>query len=299
MFRTTDGKVYRNLESQVEFLTQQVAAHWNVDRIIAEFGIRVVGSADNPEEIPNAATYTGEYGDTYLVGYNAPYDAYIFTRPFEGQDEPQWFNIGQLTIQGAAGLPGRRGSYWFTGTTAPVGIEMSGTQVLTYDMYLNTTNGNVYQYDGSNWVLAGNIKGPAGSGGGGGGAATGAIKYEWINIHEVTEAQKENAIFLSTSLSVPISFESGNNEDLYLSNMAFARDPSSGELSFVCNDVIQRLSNNDNKLIIVDNLQLYLIGETDWYIDGIVKRLVNDGYDYGFFDSDVQLTSTYFLTTTA
>ena len=48
---------------------------------------------------------------------------------------------------GTSGQPGQRGSLWFTGTTDPVGVVGAQAQ----DMYLNTTSGAVFQYDGGTW----------------------------------------------------------------------------------------------------------------------------------------------------
>ena len=48
---------------------------------------------------------------------------------------------------GASGQQGQRGSLWFTGSTDPVGV----IGALPQDMYLNTTTGGVFQFDGSTW----------------------------------------------------------------------------------------------------------------------------------------------------
>lgn len=59
---------------------------------------------------------------------------------------------------GASGTPGTRGSLWTTGTGAP-----SGGTPAANDLYLNSANGDVYQYSGSVWSVVGNIKGASGS----------------------------------------------------------------------------------------------------------------------------------------
>ena len=48
---------------------------------------------------------------------------------------------------GPSGLPGSRGSLWFTGTVDPPTSTAPGT-VQAQDMYLNTTTGSIFQFDG-------------------------------------------------------------------------------------------------------------------------------------------------------
>lgn len=73
----------------------------------------------------------------------------------------KWVKIAAAGADGFVGSDGRRGSFWFEGAGAPGTI--SG--VLDQDNYLNTTNGDVYNYSasGSTWgAPVGSIRGPQG-----------------------------------------------------------------------------------------------------------------------------------------
>jgi hypothetical protein len=70
-----------------------------------------------------------------------------------------WVNTG-TNIKGANGTNGADGSIWYSGAVFPP------TSPPTYnpnDFFLNTTNGNVYQYDGSLWQFQLTLSGVAGS----------------------------------------------------------------------------------------------------------------------------------------
>lgn len=58
-----------------------------------------------------------------------------------------------IGIQGEPGEDGERGSLWTTGVGDPVTPPPVGT--LTNDMYLDQTTGNVWQYNGVDWVMTG------------------------------------------------------------------------------------------------------------------------------------------------
>jgi len=49
---------------------------------------------------------------------------------------------------GPAGPAGQRGSQWLQGP----GVPGAMTGLLPNDMYLNTVNGDIYQFDGSSWM---------------------------------------------------------------------------------------------------------------------------------------------------
>ena len=59
------------------------------------------------------------------------------------------------TGAGQPGPPGERGSYWYSGIGEPGIIAGSKAQ----DMYLNTSNGDVFQFDGTRWINVKNKKG--------------------------------------------------------------------------------------------------------------------------------------------
>lgn len=164
-----NGKTYRTLPEQVEKNKDDIQDWLNVVTTLANFGIKVVGQEPTALNLPDPNTYIsqgGAYGDCYLVGIEIPYDYYIFTRPFEGETEPKWLNIGQFPLpgpQGEQGVQGEQGpqgeaSLWYVGTSDnPVSTNLSEG-----DCYLNVTNGNVYYYQNNAWTLKGNIKGPQG-----------------------------------------------------------------------------------------------------------------------------------------
>ena len=170
---TINNTQYRNLEEQVLKNKQDIANHYNIDRVLADFGIRVIGQLDNASMLPNTATFSGEYGDAYAVGLEPPYSFYVWTREDYESGHPYdyWFDIGQLAIVGPAGPQGPvgeqgpqgiRGSQWFSGTGIPT--TTSGYNVGDY--YINVGTGNIWhlhqQGESRVWLLEGNIRGPQG-----------------------------------------------------------------------------------------------------------------------------------------
>lgn len=101
-FELLNGLTLRNLEEQVQKNKEDIAAHYNVDRVLADFGIKVVGQVSSEADLPDPSTYTGDYGDAYAVGEQEPYTFYIWTRADvdAGHPDDYWFNIGQLAIVG-------------------------------------------------------------------------------------------------------------------------------------------------------------------------------------------------------
>ena len=66
-----------------------------------------------------------------------------------------------------------KGSMWYTGTAdsnldIASALTSAGITAIKLDMYLNVSNGNVYQYspvdDGLQWTLKGNLRGAKGEG---------------------------------------------------------------------------------------------------------------------------------------
>ena len=168
---TIDGRIYRNLEEQVQANKDNIQHIIEGSNLLAELGIRVVGQVTTEGQLPNPVTYTGDFGDAYLVGTQTPYDFYIYTRPFAGESDPQWFALGPFPVAGPAGPTGPegprgengvRGSQWFSGTGQP--STTSGYNVGDY--YINVGTGNIWhlhEVDGApRWLLEGNIRGPQG-----------------------------------------------------------------------------------------------------------------------------------------
>lgn len=157
---------YRNLEEQVQKNKEDIANHYNIDRVLAEVGIKVIGQLSTPEDLEDKVGI--EYGDAYAIGTEPPYDFYIWTRADvdSGHLEDYWFNIGQLAVigpQGPTGPQGEKGdrgesSTWYYGTTPSNPREG--------DMLLQS-NGNVLRYQKTgaielSWVQVTNIKGANG-----------------------------------------------------------------------------------------------------------------------------------------
>lgn len=175
---TVNGKELRNLEEQVLKNKQDIAAHYNIDRVLADFGIRVLGEVNTAADLPDPATFVGEYGDAYAVGAEAPYEFYVWTRPNpdDGHDTAYWLNIGQLAIVGPQGPKGDVGPQGqqgpkgagiyarktiFDGSTdLPEGSTLMLTQAsgsyLPGDI-IKLPSGNV-----ASFLKIGNIRGPQG-----------------------------------------------------------------------------------------------------------------------------------------
>lgn len=101
---------YRNRPEQILENKEQIAKHWTVDRVLADYGIQIQGQRDTFEEIANLNE--GEnYGYAYLIGPEAPYTTYIWTRADinAGETEPYWLNIGSISIVGPQGPKGDKG----------------------------------------------------------------------------------------------------------------------------------------------------------------------------------------------
>lgn len=163
-------KIYRNLEEQVEYLSH----YHDVNQGIAQWGIRVVGQVATASELPDPATYEGEYGDAIAVGTEAPFFFYIWTRSTIEGEPDHWFPFGEISIIGPEGPPGPRGEQGETGESSKWYSNPSVYPELpTFkdgDMLLTTSSsvkGNVYRYiagneTGKKWFLETNIIGPQG-----------------------------------------------------------------------------------------------------------------------------------------
>lgn len=175
---TIDGKEFRNLEEQVQKNKEDIARHYEIDRVLANFGIKIVGQVDTAEQLPDPLTFTGEYGDAYAVGETEPFSFYIFTRPDPnaGQLNNHWLNVGGLAVvgpqgpqgeQGERGLTGERGSRWYYSSSIP-NVSYAPEGIKSGDMLL-TTSGLVYQYSANTadlgfagWRQLTSIRGPQG-----------------------------------------------------------------------------------------------------------------------------------------
>lgn len=160
----TENKVLRNLQEQVAKNKSDISDILEAKAVIAEFGIRVVGEVDTEAELPDPATYSGEYGDAYTVGIQAPYDYYIFTRPNDDIPQAHWFNVGKFPMpgpQGEPGLPGAKGdkgSMIYTRTFNPTLV----TGYNVGDLWINTKDNALFQLNNNGWDRVGYVKGDTG-----------------------------------------------------------------------------------------------------------------------------------------
>ena len=163
-----DNYVLRNLQEQVEANKNEIQDILKQQNVLNQFGIKVIGKTDDASKLPSAITYQGEYGDAFAVGTKAPYDLYIFTRPFQDQVVNQWFNIGAFPVQGPKGDKGD------VGPQGPQGIQgkgwLNGFGVpdakigIVGDIYYDNGSANTYVKSAQGtWVLSGNLRGATGA----------------------------------------------------------------------------------------------------------------------------------------
>lgn len=176
---TVNNVTLRNLQEQVLENKQKIAEHYSTDRVIAEFGIRVVGKVSSSTGLPGAnATYPlpaapdypGEYGDAYLVGTAEPYNMWIYSRPDpnSGYITNYWINVGPLNVigpegpqgeKGDKGDKGTRGSLWYAGASIP---SFTANVEDKYVITSGANTGTVYTYTETGWSQIGSIRGPQG-----------------------------------------------------------------------------------------------------------------------------------------
>lgn len=138
------NKEFRNLQEQVLKNMRDIQDIMEGTTVLADFGIKVIGEVDQASDLPNPSTYLeegGEYGDAYVVGTEEPYEYFIFTRAFEGEEEPHWFDLGIFPLPGPQGPQGIQGPVGVTpivsanasaetvspGTAAAAYVSTSGT----------------------------------------------------------------------------------------------------------------------------------------------------------------------------
>ena len=112
-YKTPHGVTIYNLENQILKNKVDIQNLKTSEKVLATFGIKVIGTAANSSAIPSVAVYKAsnpdwEYGDAYAVGTASPYEFYILTRADETHTEDYWFNLG--VIKGPKGDPGTDGA---------------------------------------------------------------------------------------------------------------------------------------------------------------------------------------------
>ena len=121
------NKEFRNLQEQVFKNMKDIQDIMDGTTVLAEFGIKVVGQVNLVTELPDPSTYTGEFGDAYVVGASEPYDYYIYTRAFEGDETPQWFYLGKFPVPGPQGPQGESAGFGVISASAEVGSAASAS----------------------------------------------------------------------------------------------------------------------------------------------------------------------------
>lgn len=156
------------LQEQVLKNMQDIQDIIGAEKVLADFGIKVLGHLADTDELYDKypeEIYTGDFGDCFTVGDLVPYEYYVFTRTENITKKGIWFLIGTFPqpgpqgeqgIQGPQGERGPAGTALLSGPAAPVGVgELN-------QLYLNLITSTIYKYNGASWVPVGNIKGQAG-----------------------------------------------------------------------------------------------------------------------------------------
>ena len=157
-----NGMSVRSLIEQVQKNTFDIYNHYQVERVLAEFGIKVVGQVESSTDLPQG--YQGEFGDAYAVGVEAPYNFYIWTRANAVSQSNYWLNIGPLAIvgppgpagKGEKGDPGEANRWYYTSDIKYLaGIGNNNDMALADDGY-------VYRCFDGVWSRTISIMGPQG-----------------------------------------------------------------------------------------------------------------------------------------
>ena len=160
------NKEFRNLEEQV--LQNQLDIDQLEDRAkIADLGIKIISAEPLTSEDSLPVPYGGDYGDGFLVGLEAPYELFIWTRD-NNEYNGKWFDWGPLNAPsvvpgpqgpaGETGPEGTRGSIWYITAGYPTFYD----GVNDDDMAMDPNSGDIYQYKSGVWALKGSVKGPQG-----------------------------------------------------------------------------------------------------------------------------------------
>lgn len=168
---TFNGKEFRNLVEQVLKNQKDIESINDINRSLADYGIKIIGFFDTIEQAKEdlGDPYEGPYGNAVGIGVSAPYDFYIWTRANNISSEDYWQDVGTLAVMGPQGIQGPQGEQGdpgqpakiFTGRNLPT---VSGTENDIYLCVGGDTNliGNVYKIKNGTWQLEGNIRGPQG-----------------------------------------------------------------------------------------------------------------------------------------
>ena len=159
-------KEYLNLQQQVAKNRDDIARHYEVDRTLADYGIRIIGFYETIEDAKEQLgdPYNGPYGNAVGIGAQAPYIFYIWTRANNISDVDYWQDVGELAVVGPQGPQGEQGIQGIPGVN-PNFLTGKGQPTISArleDIYLDATTGDVYKITDGQWVRYGNIRGPQG-----------------------------------------------------------------------------------------------------------------------------------------
>lgn len=175
-----DGKLYLNLEKQVQKNKDDIEFIINQEGALNQFGLRVVGQVETISDMPTIQAYkesnpNWEYGDAFMVGKSTEESTVVdvekatllvLTRANTVYPNDFWMNLGEFPKpgpkgdkgdKGEQGIQGARGIGVLSGSTDPTASAPATTT------YINATTGDVFVYSGQKWDKIGNIKGATGS----------------------------------------------------------------------------------------------------------------------------------------
>ena len=175
-----DGKLYLNLEKQVQKNKEDIEYIINQEGALNQFGLRVVGQVETISDMPTIQAYkqsnpNWEYGDAFMVGASTEEATVVdvdnatllvLTRANTVYPNDFWMNLGKFPKPGPVGPQGPQGEQGIQGVKG-IGV-MSGSSNPTASApatttYINATTGDVFVYSGQKWDKIGNIKGATGS----------------------------------------------------------------------------------------------------------------------------------------
>ena len=175
-----DGKLYLNLEKQVQKNKEDIEYIINEEGALNQFGLKVVGQVDTIGDMPTIQAYkqsnpNWEYGDAFMVGASTEEATVVdvdnatllvLTRANTVHPTDFWMNLGKFPKPGPVGPKGEQGEQGIQGEhglNVESGTGLPSTQAPQGTTYINATTGDVFVYSGQKWDKIGNIKGATGS----------------------------------------------------------------------------------------------------------------------------------------
>lgn len=175
-----DGKLYLNLEKQVQKNKEDIEYIINEEGALNQFGLRVVGQVETISDMPTIQAYkesnpNWEYGDAFMVGVSTAEATVVdvdnatllvLTRANTMYPNDFWMNLGKFPKPGPVGPKGEQGEQGIQGEhglNVESGIGLPAIQAPQGTTYINATTGDVYRRYNNIWQLIGNIKGATGS----------------------------------------------------------------------------------------------------------------------------------------